>query len=202
MKSYIATALLGATLITAACERTPVQPLEEQSGSLASAAQALENTPEMQRQLAALRRATARFQNVEAARAAGYVPISPCVAHPLLGGMGYHFGRPDIMNDAEISAEAPEILLYAPHPNGSLKLVGIEFWIVEAAWQAAGKSGVPTFAGKPLDFDLANDHGLPNRYTLHVWNWLPNPSGMFAPFNPRFSCPPEEHAGRGAHASH
>ena len=48
--------------------------------------------------------------------------------------------------------------------------------------------------------------GAPNRYeipaffALHVWLWTSNPSGLFAPFNPRVSCDPgsthRHHAGR------
>jgi hypothetical protein len=31
--------------------------------------------------------------------------------------------------------------------------------------------------------------GMPIHYDLHVWLWMDNPSGMFAPWNPRVRCP-------------
>ena len=33
-----------------------------------------------------------------------------------------------------------------------------------------------------------NRYGLPAFYELHVWLWQPNPSGMFADWNPNVTC--------------
>jgi len=45
----------------------------------------------VQAQLAEVRAATARYHDLDAALADGYIPVSPCVAEAGLGGMGYHF---------------------------------------------------------------------------------------------------------------
>jgi hypothetical protein len=198
MKKSIAFALLGTAITLGACERTPVNPAGESPAAQATAA-APELSPEMTQQLAAVRLASRKYNDVNVALGEGYVPISPCVEVPGLGGMGVHFGKLPTMGDAEYVATEPEILLYAPQADGSMKLIGVEYWITQEAWEAAGKSGRPMFVEQPFDFDPANDHGLPARYTLHVWNWLANPSGIFAPFNPRVSCPPAEHVGHSAH---
>jgi hypothetical protein len=34
-----------------------------------------------------------------------------------------------------------------------------------------------------------NRYGLPSFYELHAWLWKPNPSGVFADYNPRVHCP-------------
>ena len=46
---------------------------------------------QLNRQLAAVRAATAKYHNVAAAEAAGYVPVSPCEELPGQGAMGVHY---------------------------------------------------------------------------------------------------------------
>jgi hypothetical protein len=156
----------------------------------------------MRGQLAAVRAATAEYHNVEVAIQEGFEPISPCVSNPQLGGMGIHYARQDRMADAITSPTEPEMLLYAPQPNGDLKLLGVEYWIFEEVWDASGNAGTPMFVDRPFDYTPAG-HGMPARYSLHAWTGLPNPMGMFTPFNPRVSCPPEAapHLGS-AHQAH
>jgi hypothetical protein len=202
MNKLVAAALFGAVIVLGACDRAAVPSLSAAEASARRTIPAPDPSEEMATQLAAVREATRRFNDLERAVAEGYVPISPCVEVPGLGGMGIHYGKPATMDDADYVATEPEILLYAPQADGSLRLVAVEYWITEAAWQTAGKSGTPVFVDHPFDFDPANDHGLPNRYTLHIWNWFDNPSGIFAPFNPRVSCPPAEQHGHSAHGSH
>jgi hypothetical protein len=174
---------VGVIVLLAACDRQPTAVTLEADvpTSLSTYSE------EMIAQLAAVRHATRRYHNVEVAIAEGFVPISPCVSHPLLGGMGIHYARPDRMADADYVATEPEMLLYVPQPDGSLKLLGVEYWIPEEAWDAAGRSGRPMFLEQPFDHDPAGH--MPARYSLHVWVWHANPSGIFAPFNPRVVCP-------------
>jgi len=50
----------------------------------------------------------------------------------------------------------------------------------------------PEVAMVGRDFALTpspNRFGLPAFYSLHVWIWSPNPSGLFQPWNPRVHCP-------------
>ncbi|HEX6062620.1 MAG TPA: hypothetical protein VFZ04_00300, partial [Longimicrobiales bacterium] len=98
-----------------------------------TAASAAEN-----QQLAQLRQLTARFQNFAAAGASGYTtPITPCWAHHAAGAMGYHYGNTALF-DANANLLEPEVLMYEPQTGGHLKLVGMEYIVPLAAWQAAG----------------------------------------------------------------
>jgi hypothetical protein len=173
----------GVLTLFVACDNQPtaIAPATEAPASLSAHPSA------MNQALAAVRAATARYQDVEVAVRDGFTPITACIEHPQLGGMGFHYARPDRMDDADYVATEPEMLLYVPRADGSLQLVGVEYWIREHAWAAAGRTGFPMFLYHPFDHTPAM-HGMPARYSLHVWVWQPNPSGVFAPFNPRVSC--------------
>ncbi len=129
-----------------------------------------------------VRTATRKFKDVKAAEAAGYVNVNvgECVASPE-GVMGYHFLKEDLL-DLELSDESPEILVYAPEPDGSLKLVAVEYAVPIEPWDAQ-MEGVPSILGQDL-------HANPNLglYVLHGWVWEENPSGVFADWNPSLSC--------------
>ena len=134
------------------------------------------------RQLAAVKAATAKYHNVEAALADGYVPASPCEASAA-GAMGFHYIHPVRMTSPAIVGEQPEILLYVPRPNGKLRLVGVEYW------RAAAAGPKPMLFGQPFEGPMAGHApGMPVHYDLHVWIWAHNPSGMFAQYNPAVSC--------------
>jgi hypothetical protein len=136
-----------------------------------------------QSDLAAVRAATAQFHRVEVAEAAGFVNVNvgECVAHPELGAMGYHFVNFDRL-DLTLNAVEPEILVYAPLPNGKLKLVAVEYAVPIAPWDAL-YDHPPSVLGQHLH---ANPYlGL---YVLHAWIWERNPAGMFEDWNPRVSC--------------
>ncbi len=139
--------------------------------------------------LAAIRQATARYQRIEAALADGYIPVSPCVAAPGLGGMGFHYLNPDYLNDAAIDPATPELLLYEPEPNGRLRLIGVEFMLIADLWDAVHAAD-PEFNQQRFDEHRGADtHGLPfDHYELHVWTWRHNAAGHYAPFNPDVSC--------------
>ncbi|HEX8694913.1 MAG TPA: hypothetical protein VF746_21060 [Longimicrobium sp.] len=146
-------------------------------------------TPEPERTLRAIRDATRAYQSVDAAVAAGYAPAGPCVAHPSMGAMGIHYSRATLA-DGTVDPTQPEVLLYAPSPGGSLQLVGVEFLVPAAAWDASN-SAPPMLSGQPFDDHRAPEarHGLPfPHYDLHAWVWRDNPNGVFAPFNPAVSC--------------
>lgn len=130
--------------------------------------------------LAKARKATAAFHDFDKAEAAGYdTPISPCVEVPGLGGMGYHYAN--FANfDGTVDIENPEVLLYEPQEDGSLKLVGIEYIVPLDAWSG---SEAPELFGQHFH----KNEGL-GIWALHVWIWSDNPDGMFADFNPKVSC--------------
>lgn len=170
-----------------------------------------------ERELAAVRRATARFQDPRVAIAEGYVSLEECIALPGTGAMGVHFVKAELMGltkeqgrvhgtDAAIDPARPELLVYAPQPDGSLKLGAVEYYTSRAAWEATGATEAPTIFGVPFNAmqddpataDVDEGHGFTPHYDLHVWLWQENPNGMFAQWNPRVSCPAGHGAGHGA----
>jgi hypothetical protein len=152
--------------------------------------------------LAQIRAATAKFHDLGAALAAGYIPASGCEALPGVGGMGVHYLKPQLAADLAIDPLTPEVLLYAPSADG-WRLVGVEYFEVALAITESGPA--PWFGddAPPLGFlnpapeVLGNTfegpmHGhspsMPWHYDKHVWVWQPNSNGMFAQWNPAVSC--------------
>jgi hypothetical protein len=152
--------------------------------------------------LARIRAGTALYQHFDRAVAAGFVDpggVTECVAHPEFGGMGVHFVNFDRYATLEIDPARPEILLYEPREDGSMRLVGVEFAVNAEAWHAAGNEGLPSVAGAAYDppNPEAESPIVQSSYTLHVWTWQSNPNGRFHPFNPRVRCPGAQAGGEG-----
>lgn len=126
----------------------------------------------------AVHAATARYHSLEQAAKAGYTVASPCVSSPL-GVMGFHYANEELV-DETFSPLEPEALLYAPDANGVLKLVAVEYVVLDEG-QAR-----PMFGGQP--FDVRGTPRAEPHWSLHVWLFETNPLGMFAPFNPDVSC--------------
>ncbi|MDQ3778483.1 MAG: hypothetical protein M3310_06430 [Actinomycetota bacterium] len=143
------------------------------------------------RQLQALKAATARYHSVEQAIRAGYwpgpTPTSPgtCAAHPTAGAMGYHFENQALMRDGVLDWRRPEILMYERKSNGRYRLIGVEYYI-----QADQVAAAPTLFGQTFQGPMPAHHpGQTAHYDLHVWQWKHNPAGMFAEWNPDVRCP-------------
>ena len=134
-----------------------------------------------QSELAAVRAATAQFQRVEAAEAAGYEAFLGCLELPGVGGMGYHYVNFGIV-DLTVNATAPESMVYAPGPNGQMQLAAVEYIVPAAAWDAQN-SEPPSLFGQT--FHLNETFGI---YALHAWVWKHNSLGIFADWNPAVSC--------------
>lgn len=151
--------------------------------------------PAQQDELAAVRRATARFHSVEAATAAGYELgyvnglgnriITGCIAHPTAGAMGYHYFNKALIDDMTVDPLKPEGLVYAPGPNGQLKLVAVEYVVPGPTSNPQGPAVAPTVFGMGMHI-LVPRVGF---HTLHAWIWGHNPAGMFAHWNPEVTCP-------------
>ena len=132
---------------------------------------------------------TIRFHSVQQAVAEGYLPGSPCIASPA-GGMGIHYENAALMADPAVDPARPEMLLYEPDATGSLRLVGLEYWKSDADGNLATSDDRPSLFGRPFDGPMpGHSPVMPVHYDLHVWIWKSNPSGLFAEFNPRVSCP-------------
>lgn len=141
---------------------------------------------EGQSDVAEVRAATAQFKRLEVAKAEswGLVPgLDHCFENPGVGAMGYHYINTDRL-DAETDPLQPEALVYAPGPNGQLKLGAVEYVVPVEAWAATGNEGLPSALGR--SFHLNEPLGV---YVLHVWLFKNNPAGMFEDWNPRVSCP-------------
>src|SRR5918996_3848842 len=135
-------------------------------------------------EIQALKAATARYHSFEQAERDGYtVAGEPCVASPE-GTMGIHAINPALIADPVIDPLRPEILLYVPGENGKLRLVGVEYLVLDAD----GDLDRPSVFGQAFDGPMeGHTPTMPVHYDLHVWVWSDNPSGLFAMFNPDLS---------------
>jgi hypothetical protein len=150
---------------------------------------------------AGARAATARFHDLSAADAAGYsVQVADLAGITCIdsaaGAMGVHYLNPNLVPElfdagagADVDAATPELLVYAPGPDGQLRLVALEYLTIKAAWDAQ-HAAAPSLFGRTFDSTaVGNRYGLPAFYSLHAWIWDPNPADIFAPYNPRVTCP-------------
>jgi hypothetical protein len=137
-----------------------------------------------------VRRATARYRDINVATNENWVPGTPCVSGPNSGAMGVHFIQPSRVGDGVLDADEPEALIYEPQSNGSFRLVGVEFIVLADDWAKLHPDGsTPALEGHLTNYVGApNRYGLPSFYELHVWAWEHNPNGSFADFNTQVTC--------------
>jgi hypothetical protein len=153
-----------------------------------------------QSDVAGARNATAAFHELSAADAAGYSALVADLAgitciESADGGMGLHYLNPALASELfdaaavpAIDASTPELLVYAPGPSGQVRLVALEYLTLKASWDAT-HAAPPVLFGQSFDETAAgNRYGLPAFYSLHAWVWNPNPTDLFAPYNPNVSC--------------
>jgi len=131
------------------------------------------------RDIVTIRHATAKFKTTEDAEAAGYKRVTDCVQHQPAGAMGYHFQNNALL-DATLDLEHPEVLVYEKMPDGTFQLNGVEFLVPISAWKSTEP---PRIMGQALT--KVDSIGF---WFLHVWTWKPDPSGLFAPWNPDVKC--------------
>lgn len=131
-----------------------------------------------------------RYNSLEQAERAGYTTEGePCVAAPI-GTMGIHAVNPPLIGDPAIDAFHPEILLYLPDKHGKLRLIGVEYFKIDADGDLSTDVDRPSVRGQPFDGPMpGHNPTMPVHYDVHVWLWEDNPSGFFAPFNPALGCP-------------
>jgi hypothetical protein len=152
--------------------------------------------------VAAARNATARFHDLDTANGAGYVVRVAdvngitCIDNPGTGAMGVHYLDPGLVPElfeptaaASVDASTPELLVFSPGTNGHERLVALEYLTIKGPWDAQ-HAGPPSLFGQPFNETAApNRYGLPAFYSLHAWIWASNPTDLFAPWNPRVTCP-------------
>lgn len=167
-----------------------------------------------------VRAATMRFENVEVAKAEGYVPAPPghCISSaseglpPEWGGMGIHYVNPVMLKmkagGSRVDGDSthtdfmnPAILLYEPQADGSLVLVGVENLVFMNAWHMAGHHAPPSFAGRIWDTMADNSgtpvdeaHGFEPHHDQHVYfRKMENPEDQLKPFSPLVTCAYDKH---------
>jgi hypothetical protein len=174
--SVVAAAAAAALLIGCADQ----EPLTPEAEPVTQAQFAGNPAKGVDRAVALLRRVTARYHDLDAAIADGFVLLHPCEERPGEGPVGIvyvHFNR---LLDGIIDPETPDALIYEPAENGQPKLVGVEFAIPYALWPSPQP---PTYHG--ATFQPEDEFGV---FALHVWVWRHNPEGLFAESNPTVTC--------------
>lgn len=129
--------------------------------------------------------ATAAFQDVAMAEAAGYgntMDALGCFESAEVGGMGLHYLNESLM-DGEVDITTPEALVYELDASGEIVgLIAHEYIIPAEAWTDAA---APTLFG--VEF---HEHPVLPLWVLHTWIWKDNPAGFFNDFNPKVRlCP-------------
>lgn len=172
---------VAALLLSACGEETPLAPVAAPQTQLAATAPQLATLPsqaEAATTLATLRRATARYHNLDAALADGFVFLHPCEVRPGEGPVGVVYVHPGRIADGVIDPSEPEGIVYAPTQDGGLRLAAAELVVPRDVAEEP-----PTFMG--ATFQEEDEFGV---WGLHVWLWISNPNGLFAEANPRISC--------------
>ena len=170
-------------MLVAGCSRSPTPT---PSPSLAGVADPVADLAagfdaSVRRDLTTLRNATNAFHDLAVAQAAGYPTTTPaCVADSTLGGMGRHYFDRKIYDDS-VDISHPEMLIYAPMPDGKQKLVGVEYVV-------PFRLRPPTATPPRLFGQNFKPHEQYQYWYLHVWAWEKNSAGLFADWNPAVKC--------------
>jgi hypothetical protein len=131
-------------------------------------------------------RATAAFQDVATAEAAGYgstIDGLGCFENGEFGGMGLHYLNESLM-DASLDIATPEALVYELGADGKIVgLVAHEYIVPIEAWT---ESEPPNLFGVEL-----HQHPTLPLWVLHAWVWKDNPAGLFQDWNPAVRLCPE-----------
>lgn len=154
-------------------------------GALAGAASAQERIQPTIDQLRSFRTMLAAYEDVHAALAAGFERFGDCMSGPQ-GAQGIHFTNESRIGEVALDETQPDVLMYEPRPDGTLRLVGAEFLVFQAAWHGAGNAPSPALLGR--EFSLNTTLLDQPFYALHVWAWHYNPLGLFANWNPLVTC--------------
>lgn len=190
-----ATGMLAGIILLAACGgggTTPTEPPAPNQLVSVSASRGSEESEgsedsrrsnrALERDLATLRRVTAPFHSLKKAEHAGWsTQVTTCMGSTSQGGMGYHYGKPEYINDGTAQVDRPDLLLYEPQKNGTMRLVAVEYVILYTAHPR--NAAPPMLMGK--QFTKNDTFQL---WGLHVWLWRKNPNGLFADWNPEVTC--------------
>ena len=90
--------------------------------------------------------------------------------------MGVHYLNNTRVGGLKVTE--PQLLMYEPQQNGTMKLVGVEFIV----------PGVPTETAPVLFGQTFQYNATFGVWALHVWAWAKNPLGLFYDWNPNVTC--------------
>jgi hypothetical protein len=180
----VAAVAAAAIVAFAACESdtsptAPLQPGAASAHNHGAHGGPVVLTPDMLKAIARVRAATQNFHDLATAQNAGYNVQFPagCAALAGSGAQGFHYINNGLV-DGNVELLRPELVMYEPKPGGGRQLVGVDY-VVPLSLSATP----PTLLGVP--FAPLPELGV---WALHIWAWRPNPSGMFAMWNPTVSC--------------
>ena len=177
-------AAAGAALLSASLLAGGTATAHEEETSGAAATHSRDGAG---RQLAALKKSLAVYRDVQAAVSAGFIPVSGCEESDE-GGMGVHYLHPGRAAQPPHPTE-PSILLYAPTGDGTMRLLGAEWFQADADQDLHTDADRPTLFGQPFDGPMPGHNPMmPVHYDLHVWLYDSNPAGVFAPWNTSVHC--------------
>jgi hypothetical protein len=130
-----------------------------------------------------------QYHDLAVAEQAGYGVFYMCTDNEAEhAAMGQHYADVSRVVDPAIDALDPEVLIYEPKPDGTYRLVGVEYVVFKADWDAI-HANPPVLFGKPFkEVQAGNRYGLPDFYELHAWIWKGNPRGAFDDWNSNVSC--------------
>ncbi|WP_411964252.1 hypothetical protein [Haloferax sp. YSMS24] len=137
-------------------------------------------------ELAEVRSATAKYNNLKKALADGYVQVTP-----FFQGQGYHYARFDLIGT--VDRTKPQALTYGQGGDGQPVLGSIEYLVPKAGPYATSPPDL--FTHDDPDHDSGNhehwevvdlgENGAPFLvWALHVWVHVHNPAGYFYHSNP------------------
>ncbi len=138
--------------------------------------------------VAAARQATEKYHQLAAAERDGFGPFYVCTDEAGAGAMGQHYVNGDRGAHPSLDEANPEVLVYAPLRGGGYRLVGVEYVVIAADWDALHASPPQLFGRTLKRVPAGNRYGLPDFYEIHAWIWRPNPRGMFDDWNSKVSC--------------
>lgn len=149
-------------------------------------------------QLASARASTAKYKDIDVARANGYIQVTQFIP-----GLGLHMVNLKIYNSGFDPAHPP-ILLYQPAADGHLVLVGVAYTFPHTsdtppAGFAGGldvwhfhtdlcflQNGAVTIAPDAASCkSLKGVFQAETQWLLHAWIWKSNPDGLFTESNPQ-----------------
>jgi len=137
--------------------------------------------------------ATARYNSVSVAQAHQYALFPDaagiaCIDNPGVGAMGIHYVNGDLVNSGRVVPTKPQALVYEPEKKGRLRLVAVEYIAFQQQWDATHHAPPMLFGQHFMLTPDGNRFGIPAFYSLHVWIWKFNPSGLFSMWNPLVHC--------------